>query len=98
MLEAKASPVHPALPINKNPQPPNPENSKKQSNRTPSKNNAYSPNALITSNRIPAKANFQSPSHGTLALGAPLLFPANFGRFGIFKSLPAVLWQLIEEI
>ena len=52
--------------------------------------NAYSPNALTTSNRIPAKADLQSPSHATLRLGAPLLFPAHLGRSRGFESLPAV--------
>ena len=52
--------------------------------------NAYSPNALITSNRIPAKADPQSPSHATLRLGAPLLFPAHFRRSRGLESLPAV--------
>ena len=52
--------------------------------------NAYSPNALTTSNRIPAKADLQSPSHATLRLGAPLLFPADFRSSRGLESLPAV--------
>ena len=73
--------------------PPNPRALKgirKKVRITPQKKNAYSPNALTTSNRIPAKADLQSPSHATLRLGAPLLFPAHLGRSRGFESLPVV--------
>lgn len=58
----------------------------------------YSPNALITSNRIPAKADLQSTAQTTVALAAPLLFPADLRSPGSFKRPPAIFWQLVEQV
>ena len=69
-----------------------------KTNRKTKTKNAYSPNALTTSNRIPAKADLQSPSHATLRLGAPLLFPAHLRRSRGFESLPAVFRELVEDV
>jgi hypothetical protein len=58
----------------------------------------YSPNALITSNRIPAKADLQSTAQAAVALAAPLLLPPDLRGPGGFERLPAIFWQLVEQV